>query len=612
MYQTSMSKGQELVAQRMVKTFRKLGHDAYLITSLYHDGIEVIPSESLPKGSNYVYSEESELGIPIIRVNSFIARWPPRRIVFKDFLHTLETVVNDLKLNILITHSTLWNGPEEVAKFVEWRRGIRDLGGYQDPIIFCHMSHFQEPTPKRYSLLERSFRIAWNRLALSQIFRTANLILVVTPYEAEAKVKIGAKREKCYLFPGGIDDESYLRFASLTPQEFFKKLNLRDDVKVFSFLGTIEERKNPKAIIGIAEMLQHRQDIHFIIAGHGDSKYADGVRANAQRLSNVTYLGEIDEREKILLIKASFGNVILSKLEALGLTQLEFMFQGVPVITSAVGGQSWFIRHEQEGIHVKGPDDIEGAANAVVRLVDDHSTYQRLSANAKKKAAAFAVSRLIKELDTAITAELIRETGLEQISADVRSTLSEVEHVAKSWSHGTRKVVATDRRLFIQHGWLSRRILEFPYNSITSIEHIRRYSWKTLLVGSIFTLSLMVEPYLRPIFSRTFLARVNTMVESLLSSVSFRDPLMQSLLSAIESPEMQKIISEVVPIIPISIGTLLFILQARVGFALRGLGSSPLYLPRAFQQAVAYIRSVQNQTLVSSLHREADEQEAKG
>ena len=50
MYQTSNSKGQELVAQRMVRYFNKLGQKAYLITSLFHDGKEVVPAASLEKG----------------------------------------------------------------------------------------------------------------------------------------------------------------------------------------------------------------------------------------------------------------------------------------------------------------------------------------------------------------------------------------------------------------------------------------------------------------------------------------------------------------------------------------------------------------------------------
>jgi D-inositol-3-phosphate glycosyltransferase len=201
MYQTSASKGQELVAQRMVKDFNALGQTAFLITSIYHDGAEVISAGSLRNCKGFAFVEDPELGIPVIRVDSYTVTWPRRRIFFKDFVDVLGRIVEEYNLNVLITHSTLWNGPEEVAKFVSWRRYMRDVGGYKDPIIFCHMSHFQEPSPQRYSLVERTFRMAWNRLALSQILRTANLVLVVTPLEKVAKVKMGADPQKMPLLP---------------------------------------------------------------------------------------------------------------------------------------------------------------------------------------------------------------------------------------------------------------------------------------------------------------------------------------------------------------------------------------------------------------------------
>src|SRR4030066_1547436 len=198
MYQTSKSKGQELVAQRMVREFIKMGHEAYLITSIYHDGAEVISPIGLRRTGGYMFIQDNELRIPVIRVDSYVARWPPRRIVFRDFMSTLSNIVDKLRLDVLITHSTLWDGPVEVAKFVQWRKDMRSIGGYEDPLVVCHMSHFQETSPKRYALMERSFRIVWNRLTLPQIFSTANLILVVTPFEKEAKAKLGVKDEKCF------------------------------------------------------------------------------------------------------------------------------------------------------------------------------------------------------------------------------------------------------------------------------------------------------------------------------------------------------------------------------------------------------------------------------
>jgi D-inositol-3-phosphate glycosyltransferase len=70
MYQTSLTKGQELVAQRMVKEFRAQNYDAFLITSPNHDGEPVISEEELAMHGGYVYVFDEALGIPVIRVAS--------------------------------------------------------------------------------------------------------------------------------------------------------------------------------------------------------------------------------------------------------------------------------------------------------------------------------------------------------------------------------------------------------------------------------------------------------------------------------------------------------------------------------------------------------------
>jgi D-inositol-3-phosphate glycosyltransferase len=585
MYQTSQSKGQELVAQRMVREFIKLRHKAYLITSIYHDGKEIVSSENLRKIGGYGYTEDKELGIPIIRVDSYIARWPPRRIAFRDFISTLEKIVDEFQLDVLITHSTLWNGPEEVAKFIEWRRYMKNVGGYQDPLVFSHMSHFQEPSPKRYSLTERSFRIAWSRLTLPQIFSTANLILVVTPQEKEAKVKMGAKAEKIFLFPGGVDDEAFQRYANINVKGFLKQLKIKESTKIVSYLGSLEERKNPLAILKIAERLQERKDIRFIIAGRGDSSYAKKIIETAKRLPNVTYLGEVSEQEKVLLIKASYLNILLSRLEALGLTQLEFMYLGVPIITSAVGGQAWLIRNEVEGIQVNGPGDIEGSVAAIIRLADNPTLWNELSAKAKERARSLTISKLTAELDGAITEELIKERGLTEMPSEVRVTLAEPENVLKSWSSGSWGVVATRRRLFVRRGVISRKVIEIPYTNISSIEFMRRYSWKTLIVGALISLLLFIEPLLRPVFSRVFISRLNQLLRFLFPEAFLQSPFLEAFL-------------DILPIIPFLIAVVIFALQARTGFALRGPGIDSLYLPGKFREAITFIRNIQNGQLL--------------
>lgn len=578
MYQTSNSKGQELVAQRMVRDFISLGHKAYLITSVYHDGIEVIPPESLRKSKGYVFVEDAELEIPIIRVDSYVVRWPRRRIGFRDFVHVLERIVDQFKLNVLVTHSTLWNGPEDVAKFVAWRRCMRDLGGYRDPLVFCHMSHYQEPSQKQYSLTERTFRMAWNKLSLSQILKTANLVLVVTPFEKNANVKMGADPKKCFLFQSGVDEEPFLRFAASDVRDFLKRHRIPEGVKIVSYLGTLEERKNTLGVLKIAERLKERSDIHFIVAGRGDSEYANRVEEQANRMHNVSYLGEIDDKEKTLLIKSTYVNILMSHLEALGLTQLEFMYAGVPIVTSGAGGQAWLVRNGREGMHTHGPNDAEGAANAIISLVDDHETWTKLSTNAREKARTFTSSKMISQLDEAVTKGIIKENGLEQLPPEARRTFAEPEHVLKTWSAGSWGVVATERRLFIKKGRLSRKVAEIPYSKISFIEHTRRYPWRIVLAGLLPALTLLLEPLWRAILKDTFISTMEKMLVSVTKTIDLSTQTLMILLV----------------FVPMLTGSVIFALQARTGFNLHGLETKPVYIPHKFGEVVTFIRNVQD------------------
>jgi glycosyltransferase involved in cell wall biosynthesis len=303
MYQTSLTKGQELVAQRMVKEFRRQGHEAFLITSVFHDGEPAgLGADEVKKRGGYVHVFDRLLEIPVIRLSSDGATWPPRRIAFEDFMGILTKIVEELDLNVLITHSTLWNGPEEVVKFVRWWRKMTVGGAPYHPLVFCHMSHFQEPSDERYAIQERSYRETWNGTVLSQIVQTADVILVTTPYEGAYMRNLGASDDKLMSFPAGIEDEIIMSMGDADGFRTQHKVN--GGTKIVSYLGSVEERKNPLAILEVAKILSKRPDIHFIIAGRGEGDYGANVKEEASKLGNVSVLGAISEQEKFSLIRA--------------------------------------------------------------------------------------------------------------------------------------------------------------------------------------------------------------------------------------------------------------------------------------------------------------------
>ncbi len=377
-----------------------------------------------------------------------------------------------------------------------------------------------------------------------------------------------------------------------------KEHRIPERAKLVSFLGSLEERKNPLGILKVAELLKTRDDIHFVIAGRGDSSYAELVKEEARHLSNVTILGEITDKEKILLIKSSHINILLSQLEALGLTQLEFMYNGVPVITSAVGGQSWLVRNGKEGLHTQGPDDIHGAAHAITNLISDQELWNKLSANSRKKASNLSCSRMIKQLDDAITEEMLKENGLIQLPIEARNTIVEPENVLKTWSAGSWGAVATQNRLFIKHGRFSRKVTEIPYGNISCIEHTRRYSWKILIAGLFPAFAFLLEPLWRSILESSV---VSTIEGSLAYAAAAISPQLtpQTLLALLATGSTL-----------ISVGV--FAIKSRTSFTLYGSAIRPVYLPHELGGIVTFVRANQDkQDVVVNEDFETQQEEAQ-
>lgn len=562
MYQTSLTKGQELVAQRMVREFRRQGHDAFLISSIYQDSEQTVSPEEVKKRGGYVHVFDRDLGIPVIRVNSDDTTWPPRRISFTDFVGILTNIVEDLKLNVLITHSTLWNGPEEVVKFVAWKRKMAQGGAPRSPLIFCHMSHFQEPNDERYAIVERSYREAWNNVILPQILAEADLVLVTTPFEANFMKGLGAKDEKVFLFPGGVDDED---IASLGKEDLFRaKHELPTNAKLVSCLGTVEERKNQLALLEVARLLSKRRDIRLVIAGRAVGEYANALKEAASKLPNVSVLGTISDEEKAALIRTSLANITMSRSESLGIAQLEFMSAGVPVITSGVGGQSWIVSDGSNGIILNGSEDARGAADAISKLADHPRLRRNLGKIASRTASPYSLTRLVDKLSTRLEEEMRKLTddmpALRNMPGD--------ERIIEAWAHKGKKVAATSKRLIVRSAKGGREVTSILYDDIAQIERHAEAPWALLGIGALATAGLLTQRILGL---------------GLLHSLG---PGISSALSLLGLSGVTGTLITSLPFLPVIVAAAAFLPAVKRGYLVHYGSSRKLFLPERFGKAL--------------------------
>ncbi|MEL9989942.1 MAG: glycosyltransferase [Thermoproteus sp.] len=393
--QTSSYRGPELTAARMAKWALRMGHKALLVASAFHDWDPVVSERDLARSlSGYIsFERDPKAGVPSARALSFKSTIPVRRVTMRDFFSVLRALDEELGVDLLVVHSTFWNGPEEAARWAKWKLELASIGERVRPTVFAYMPHYR-PLEPGLGPVERTLRLAWNATALPQVLKSADLVLCASPLECDDLTSMGADRNKAVHYRGLLDDDFASLVDSARPDLIRERLRVREDY-IVSYVGPLEPRKNVTAVLQTARRLEGR-GVAFVVAGGGEE--AERLRREASRLSNVYFAGLLSEEEKASLIKASLANIILSRAEGLGVAQIEFMYGGVPVITSASYGQRWLVRDGVDGMHVRGPDDIEGAAKAVEALKRDAALRESLGRNARERARGFLMSEGLVQL----------------------------------------------------------------------------------------------------------------------------------------------------------------------------------------------------------------------
>jgi trehalose synthase len=156
---------------------------------------------------------------------------------------------------------------------------------------------------------------------------------------------------------------------------------------------------------GFAEHLDAREDVHLALVGPDVSGVTDDPEG-AEVLERCTELwrdlpdtvrGRVhlvslpmeDLEENAAMVNAiqRHATIIVQKslAEGFGLTVTEAMWKARPVIASAVGGIRDQIVHEEHGLLLEDPRDLEALGAAISRLLNDPDEAERLGASARER-----------------------------------------------------------------------------------------------------------------------------------------------------------------------------------------------------------------------------------
>lgn len=222
-----------------------------------------------------------------------------------------------------------------------------------------------------------------------QIVAEANVIIAECPQDEEDLINYyAAPKEKIRIVPCGFSSED---FFPINKSEAREKIGLRADEKVILQLGRMVPRKGIDNVIRALGFINETDSVKLLIVG-GDTPLPDpsaskelarlmNIAAEAGVSANVEFTGPKNRQELKYYYSAADIFITTPWYEPFGITPLEAMACGTPVIGSDVGGVKYSVADGQTGCLVP-PDKPEILAATISQLFSDRVLLKQMGREA--------------------------------------------------------------------------------------------------------------------------------------------------------------------------------------------------------------------------------------
>lgn len=359
---------------------QKRGHEVYIFA----------PSKSIqPNENDTLYMIKS---LPLI-----FARQYKNRFAF-FYSREVAKKVKELNLDIIHTQSEFSIG--HFGKILSRKFNIP----------FMHTYHTMWEDYIHYVIPIESIR---NHMHIKEIARTysrnfcrrAKCIIAPSDetrgyLENECKIK----NKPVYVLPTGIDTKFFAKENIEKEQtlKIKKDLGINEQDKVILFLGRVGEEKSIDVLLNeISKLLVKNDKVKFVIVGDGPSK--DDLQNLAQKLNvdkSVKFTGKVDWKDvpKYYSIADVFVNASLTETQ--GLTFLEAMAAGVPIVARYAPNLTEIIKSETNGILVKDSKDF---VENIEKVLYNNDIKNQLIQEGLKTANEYSVEKFAEKLEEIYT-----------------------------------------------------------------------------------------------------------------------------------------------------------------------------------------------------------------
>jgi len=146
-------------------------------------------------------------------------------------------------------------------------------------------------------------------------------------------------------------------------------------------------------VIKIFYEVRKKLKAKLLLVGDGpDRSDCEQLVRELEISEHVRFMGKQDALVELLSVSDIF--MIPSQSESFGLSALEAMSCGVPVISSSVGGLPELNLHNETG-YIAEIGDVDRMAKYAVDLLLDKKKYELFSKNARKRAEDFSEDKIV-------------------------------------------------------------------------------------------------------------------------------------------------------------------------------------------------------------------------
>ncbi|MBM3314769.1 glycosyltransferase family 4 protein [candidate division WOR-3 bacterium] len=166
------------------------------------------------------------------------------------------------------------------------------------------------------------------------------------------------------------------------------------------FMGRIEPRKGLKYLLtALSEIVRHVPDVELAVVGAGPPGYSCRQYLGREVDGHVRWVGLVSGADRPGWLAASrvFCSPAVGN-ESFGIVLLEAMATARPVVASDIPGYRSVLTDGREGLLVP-PKDPKSLAAALVRLLQDRQTAERIGAAGRRRALEFSWHRVAVEVE---------------------------------------------------------------------------------------------------------------------------------------------------------------------------------------------------------------------